>query len=198
MFNVDASAPAMPSGSPAPVPRSVGAIRPVGHPRRLEGDLLDRILGRCGRVADTADPSRYGKLFTVGRELLGQRLRWGIMVPANLFLDGVVHHPAYRQKRTPQMAPMAVFKRNAAVWTARAVLFVRPEEIDGEAFEREIVSLYADFGVEAVILRPQTIDSRFLDTADFRCRLNRAVYAPCAVSPQFPPTPPPPCHIAVA
>jgi hypothetical protein len=183
---------------PAPVPCSATVSGPISRPRRIEGDLLDRILGRCGRVADTPDPRRYAMLFAAARELFGRRMRWGMMVAVNLFLEGVVYHPVYREKRIPQMAPLALFKRNRDLWTARTVLFVRPEGTNGDTSEAEIVSLYADFEVEALILRPERIDSGYLDTPDFRCRLNRAVYAPCAVPPQPQPTPPRPFSVAVA
>ena len=193
-----ALAPPVSNDPPAPIPCAGEALSPIGRPRRLEEGLLDRILGRCGRVADTTDPARYGALCAATRERFGRRLRCGLMVPVNLILEGVVHHPAYCQKRTPQMAPLMLFKRHEDLWTARAVLCVRPEPDDGDATEAQIVSLYADFGVETLIFRPQLIDSGYLDTPDFKRRLARAVYAPCAIPPQPVPTPPRPCRIAVA
>ena len=57
-----ALAPPVSNDPPAPIPCGGEALGPIGRPRRLEEGLLDRILGRCGRVADTTDPSRYGAL----------------------------------------------------------------------------------------------------------------------------------------
>lgn len=171
---------------------------PIGRPRRLEGVLLDQILGQCGRVVDTSDPPRYGALLAATLARFRRRLRCGLMVPVNLVLEGLVHHSIYRQKCTPQMAPLALFKQEDDVWTARAALFIRTEQDDDGRTEADIVSLYADFEVETLILRPQLIDSGYLETSDFKRRLARALYAPCVNPPQPLPTPKRPRRIAVA
>ncbi len=180
------------------VPSAADAKAPTGRPRPLESVLLNRILGRCGRVADTSDPTRYGAVVAATLQRFRRRLRCGQMVPVNLVLEGVVHHPIYRQKQTPQMAPLMLFKQEDDVWLARAVLFIRPERDEAHRPEADLVSLYADFGVEPLILRPPLIDAGYLDSSDFKRRLARAFYAPCAIPPQRLPTPKRPCRIAVA
>lgn len=82
----------------------------VWRPCHIDSKLIARVLGRCGRVTDTADPERYAKIFKRLWNKFGLRFRYGFMVPANLLLEGALRHPTYHEKRVPQMAPLVLLK----------------------------------------------------------------------------------------
>lgn len=164
-----------------------------GSVRTFTTTVLNRLLGRCGRIADTSDPDRYMILFRKLTGRFGHRLRYGFVVPINLALDGVVHHRLYVNKQLPQLAPLMLFKRENDAWMARAVLSIRQTVTDlhsePEQIEVQLTTLYADFGVEHLVLRPELLEGEYLHSSDFRRRVSRAVYAPCALPPQPLPTP---------
>lgn len=187
MLNVASVLPCLAAALPAP------SIPKAGRPPSFSTTEVNRLLGRCGRVADTSDPDRYVIVFRKLSDRFGRRLRYGFMVPINLVLYGVVHHPLYANKRLPQLAPLVLFKQEDDAWTARAVVSIRQSIADLRSelplVEEELTSLYADFGVEHLVLRPELVEGDYLHSPDFKRRVSRAVYAPCALPPQPLPTP---------
>jgi hypothetical protein len=53
----------------------------------------------------------------------------------------------------------------------------------------QIITLYADCGVEHLVLRVELLQNGYLDAGDFKRRIGRAIYAPCVLPPQPLPTP---------
>ena len=153
--------------------RTFQNCRALTSRRLLDSQAIDRLLGQCGRVADTPDPWCYELLFRAASGMFRGRLKYGFMVTINLVLHGSVHHPLYREKRTPQMAPVMLFKRHEQHWIPRCVLWLHG---GGSTFnEPDITCLYGDFGVEVLVVHVNEIALGYHETADFKRRLNLAV-----------------------
>jgi hypothetical protein len=176
-----------PSSAPSVAP---GPDR-CGFARGFDTATLARLLGRSGRVADTAHSEHYAAIFGKLAHRFGRRLRFGFMVPMNLVVEGIVRHPMYMTKRLPQLAPLVLFKQENDSWTARAVVSVTTAtegDTQHQILER-LTTLYADCGVEHLVIGIELLQSGYLDTGDFKRRLGRAVYSPCVLPPQPLPTP---------
>lgn len=140
---------------------------------RFDQKGLSRLLGRGGRIADTPHPSQYAALLRGLRSKCFSGLRCGFMLPVNLLIDGVIHHPVYHQRRVPQMAPMAIFAQEAGFWSVKLVIWVA--EDTNPRMRQRLVQLYGDFGVKVLILTPYQIAGGIVDGEEFMQILRQEV-----------------------
>jgi hypothetical protein len=169
-------------------PRAIGS---AGSPYPFDLRTVNRILGRGGRIADTADPKRYAAVFRRVLRQFGDRLRYGFMLPVNLLLEGVVDHAIYHEPGVPQLAPLTLFREQDGLWWVRAALMVSGLPGMPDELPEKLVALYGDFGVELLVLTVEMIDTGYLQTGEFARRVKQAVFSP-------PQPPKPTCQVTAA
>jgi hypothetical protein len=130
--------------------------------QQFDRTQLALLLSRC-----TTPSAYYDRLFRWFWEFRGSKLEYGTDVSIERIANDIRGN-----------APFVVFKSEGGKWSATTVISVTNTQ--DVVVERQTYNLYLANGIEYISLSEGMIDDGYLQSRDWKVRIKRAIYSPCA------------------